>query len=140
MPLGPAQVKALEAILNWLWNKAPGCALALFVSLASIWIFSQNTFATTEDVDRRFEAIILRLDVSDATNTVTDLQSQVRQKEREVADLEVILADIPPGDAANTLRSRVFTIRQDLSELRSTLAAESQALQQARREYNGSAP
>lgn len=136
-------MKALE--------KGPACAMwALLLAVLSVtaaYVYAERSYAGAADVDNQikqlaksiehgFEAIGARLDLYDAENLVRDLQAQVRQKEREIAALEMVITELPDaGDSGDVLRAQIFVLRQDLSEIKARLSAEQQNMLEARRAF-----
>lgn len=131
-------MKGELAALAWEWIKraSPACAALVLVATVSMALYAESRYSTKTEIQQGFTVLGARMDLSDAQNTVRDLQGQIRAKEREIADLEMVILEMGPmaGDSANVLRSRAFTSRQDLAELQSRLSsAQSQQIEAARR-------
>jgi hypothetical protein len=132
-------------------DKGPACALftlLLVVILGSGgYVYASRVYATTESVeklsvkiDHGFESLGARMDLSDADNLVRDLQAQRRAKEREIDDLEMVIAEMdnPNSDSASVLRNRVFAARQDLAEIDGKLTSATRERDEAARKYQDS--
>jgi ElaB/YqjD/DUF883 family membrane-anchored ribosome-binding protein len=69
------------------------------------------------------------------------MQSQIRAKEREIADLEMVISEMehPNSDSGNVLRNRAFAAKQDLSELKSQIQQALTLRAEAERKYRQAA-
>ena len=135
-----------QLAIAWEWAKkvSPVCLLTLFIMGGAGYNYAGETFATkasvdalAETIDHGFTSIGARIDYSDADSRVRDMQSQIRLKEREIADLEMVIAEMdnPSSDSGNVLRNRAFAARQDLEELRSQIQQAMTVRAEAERKY-----
>jgi hypothetical protein len=132
--------------LEWLYQKmtqaGQACTLLVLLSLAAGYSYAGKYLATRAEVtqmeqsiSKGFAVLSARIDLSDADGRVRDSLNQVRAKERELADLEMVMQEIDSNDAATILRNRVFSTRQELGELNQRLAEAVQNRQEAERVY-----
>ena len=104
-----------------------------FATSASV---EQLEGSLSHKIDSGFRSLTARMNLSDVQGVVRDIQDQIRQKEREIADLDMVIAEIDGNsDSASLLRARAFSLRQELTELKSRLTAEQTSLAEARRSY-----
>jgi TolA-binding protein len=125
---------------------APMCASGILLMGALLFSYSAQNYASAADlqdlsttINQNFNVLLCRLNLSDAERVVSDVQGQIRQKEREIADLEIVISDIALSSivgtgstSQNTLRDRAFELNQDLTELRARLDARIRDQQRAR--------
>lgn len=132
------------AFVELIRRASPACLVVVLTAAYMGYVYAGQTFATRESVeslersiDHGFAAIGARIDFSDADGRVRDIQGQIRAKEREIADIEMVLADLanPSDESTNVLKSRVFSSKQDLQELRDQLTAAMAAKTEAERKY-----
>lgn len=144
MPLTADQIA-----FAWEWAKkvSPVCLLTLFIMGGAGYNYAGQTFATKasvdelrESIDHGFTSIGTRIDYSDADSRVRDVQQQIRLKEREIADLEMVISEMenPQSDSGNVLKNRAFAAKQDLDELRGQAQQAQAARAEAERKYRES--
>lgn len=122
--------KTMAAVVD----KAPLCAFLVLLLGATGYVYAGRYFATRAELESKvedlssqisqgFNLMSARLDLSDADKLVSDLQNQIRLKEREIADLEMVIREIenPNSESANLLKNRIFVARQDAVELQARL-------------------
>lgn len=134
----------LNLVVNLVKSKGGlSCFVLICVLGVGGYVYADKTFASAQSVENLnntieagFRSLTARMNLSDVQGVVRDIQEQIRQKEREIADLDMVIAEIDPNsDSASLLRARAFTMKQELASLRSRLTDEQQALLEARRAY-----
>lgn len=134
----------LNLVVNLVKSKGGlSCFVLICVLGVGGYVYADKTFASAQSVENLnntieagFRSLTARMNLSDVQGVVRDIQEQIRQKEREIADLDMVIAEIDPNsDSASLLRARAFTMKQELASLRSRLTDEQQALVEARRAY-----
>ena len=145
MPVTPGQFAIAAEVWEWVKKASPTCLALVLCSIVAAYVYAGETFATKQSVEelrgaitRGFEAMGARMDLSDADNRVRDIQAQIRLKEREIADLEMVINEMenPASDSGNVLRNRAFAAKQDLAELQGRLTSAVQAQTEALRKYS----
>lgn len=135
----------MNELLMKLWAKAladaPLCfAMTCIVGLM-VFYGSTLTFASQEDVatmqaalveqgtmsDRKLQAILIRIDISDELNIIASFEKDIRDKEREIADLQ-LNRDQFTGDAATIVRNRLTALNSDINEITAEIRRREQRL------------
>lgn len=137
-------------VFEKLMKTMPACFVGIMVMGGLLYMNTAQNYASAKDleelsnsIDKNFTVLLTRMNLSDAERVVADVQSQIRQKEKEIADLELVISDMAltavigtGSESQSVLRERAFELKQDLSELRSRLAARERDLQHARDSMN----
>jgi hypothetical protein len=137
-------------VFEKIMKTAPACLAGILLMGGMLFVYTSQNYASASDltelsesIDKNFTVLLTRMNLSDAERVVADVQGQIRQKEREIADLELVISDMAltavigtGSESQSVLRERAFELKQDLSELRSRLAARERDLQLARESMN----
>jgi hypothetical protein len=138
------------AVFEKIMKTAPACFAGIILMGACLYAYTTQNYASAKDlqdlsesIDKNFNVLLTRMNLSDAERVVADVQDQIRQKEKEIADLEMVISDVAlsavvgtGSESQSVLRDRAFVLKQDLSELRGALAAKERDLQRARDALN----
>lgn len=129
----------------WAWKKAPASvaiSAACSLVLACVGVaYASKEYIPREEAERTHQAIQTEVralktvierefalnraqdEKTAADQRVQDINASIRSLEREIADLEMVLAEMPnpEGDSGNVLRNRVLAVQQDLDSMRAEL-------------------
>ena len=126
----------LKEPLRQLLQASPACLIGILVLGAGGYTWSMQTFAKSPELQGFKEVLIARLAVTDTQAIVREVQAQIRTKEREISDLEMVVSGMnAPTAARQTLSDRVFTLKQDLDDLKTKLAQALTDQQNARQDF-----
>lgn len=120
----------LSSITKKALDNAPICFVFVAFLGVGAWVFADQTFAKEKDmqvlvqtIESGFSKLGTRMDVSDAEAVVRNTETQIRDNEQTIADIQLGLSGLldQNSEAARSLRTRVFTTQQKLNELRDDL-------------------
>ena len=126
----------LQSLVAQLVKASPACLIGILVLGAGAYTYSTQTFAKASELQDFKEVLMTRLAVTDTQAIVRELQTQIRTKEREIADLAMVLGSMNAHSGSyDTLNNRIFTLKQDLEDLKAKLTEATADQIQARQAF-----
>lgn len=119
-------------------EKAPICAFVVGIGLAGMALWNQRTFATSLDmsemgktlewqIERRFDILEKRQDISDSKALIENYTRSVHERESEQAKLQMLMAEIDPQQspqAYSIIEANLHTLSLQVRDLRQSLQVE----------------